>query len=441
MDAFHDTVGAHDINSYVISIANVAYKYGVSTSAAWTNSITNRIVETYTSTLGDPSRFAQGTHVTTLQNTFYDDNYILYLDTILNPTSLIDHSIFRIMSEEIYDIYSYLGELYSIPEKTESKKYGPVLVTLDWDTSLVNPSEAKPIYKYYNIIEGSRGAYSLIINHACTSIMRNYSWPAITSFCNYTTSSAGTANIARWISTNGGSYDASLMDYIRATEERMGVVYHVASRLHKQYLSNADVKTSTIAMARGIFPSEGERYLMMNASSNRFNKLKALCMANPTKITYSLISSKVTYYNIQGPMTSVVSIETALNEAGGTSQLKSASHDVPSESIIKWTSPLKRNVIWPVGDTITEIYSTDEISFGRIQIPCTNWNDVRRVQENIPEVIKQYSKSYTFVADTLYKAVNAFYSSIRELGIKNASMTYDGIKGHGTYDVTYTYAA
>jgi len=431
MDAFHDPNDANRIVGYLMNIADTAHYYGVGIEAGWTNQISDKLVITRSTYIGNPDRFSQGFHSTTSQSIYYSDSYIDFISAMLG-------SIYNVVYEDTYDTYETLTELLAIPSKNEVEKYGPVIITLDWDVSLVDPSESKPIHKYYNIVEGSRGAYALLINHACTHIIRNYSYAAVGTFAAYANQGVGEANIQKWLATNGAVYSTDLMESIRATEERLGILSHIVSKLHRQIWSNIDPKTLTIAMARGVNESDVHKHMMVMQNVYRFNRLKTLCTNfGGTRVINALISTKNTTYNIQGPMTTVTSVETSLNEAGGTSQMRSSSQSVVSENILRWATPLKRNIIWPTGPYLSNAVSDDTTVYSKIQVPTSNWDDIKRIYETAPNFITQASKSYTFVADTLYNAVDAFYASVKQLGIRTASMSYDSLKGRGTYDVSY----
>jgi hypothetical protein len=440
------------IIAYILKLANKAHYYGVGVEASWIDKIFKKKVVSRSTYYGNPDRYAQGTHDTTIQNIIYDDPYINFILDVFNdymsPSATYDDFNVRplesytpcnTIAEVITNNYEILTDLVSVPASNEIKKYGPVLVTLDWDVALVNPAEAKPIFKYYNIVEGSRGAYSAIINIACTRIAMERALDSVWSLYAYVgVNGAGEALIKRWIREQGGTPNITLMDAMRLAEEQTGLINHIGHRINNQIFTTLDPKSIVTLKIAGCKESDVDLYRAAQRAEARYQNLIKLCTDNPPKLIYTLLSSKVTKYNILGPMTTVTNVTSALNEAGGTSQVGSTSHSVPSESLIKYSSPLKRNLVWPTGGALTAATSDPNIVYSRIQIPTTNWDDIRRVYEACPKNITQASKSYKFHATSIKDAISDFYNSINDLGIRTASMSYDALKEMGTYDVSYT---
>jgi len=451
-----DDKGAMKIIGYVMGIAGAAFKYGVGVQSGWVNKISSKKIVSESSFYGDPNRYAQGFHDTTKQNTIYDDPYINFIiatflpykktgisfNTYLTSPELNSGSSFdpyRTISETISDSYSTLTDLVAVPSKNKSEKYGPVLVTLDWDVALVDPTEAKPMFKYYNIVEGSRGAYTAMINVACSRIFIDYKLPAIWTLSAY--ASAGEANVFKWLHQSGGSINVSLKNAFQTAEEQTGLMGHIASRINKQIFTNNDPKNITMAKAAGVNPSDIQNYMAAMKNIARYKNLAKMCAANPPRLIYTLLSSKITKYNIRGPISTVTTVTHSLNEAGGTSQIGSTSHSVASEGLIKNASPLKRNLSWPTGPALTPATNNPNLMYSRVQLPTTNWEDIIRVYNACPKNITQASASYKFYAENVKIAISNFYNSVNGLGIKTANMSYDSIKETGTYDVTYTYAS
>ena len=252
---------------------------------------------------------------------------------------------------------------------------------------------------------------------------------------------SGDASLMSWVQKKGSTIDGTLLTLIRSTEERTGLIHHVGEKLFGQIMTSLSIKDIAEIYAAGVSPSVGQQYISSQSAINKFTNLVLFCRANPPKIVYTLISSNITSYNIIGPMTNVTAVQTALNEAGGTSQISTSTHAVVSESLLKKPSPLKRNLSWPTGPALPAAVSGPNLFYNRIQIPTTNWDDIQRIYQACPVNVYTGSKSYKFYAENMLVAMGNFYASVNEFGVKTAHMSYDALKSMGTYDVTYTYSS
>jgi len=438
LQPFHSPADALLITEYIVGISNLAYNLGVGSYSNWRNQIADKRIETRSTFHGDPMRFTQGLHSTTLQVTTTYNPYIDFLYSIVTNTP--QSNVAGVIHEETIDEYSKLTPLLGIPSVQSNESYAPVMITLDWDTALVDPYEIKPMYKFFNVVEGARSSYVAIINHACTQILRKFGRDAIFTFSAYGNQEGGTANLIRWMKQNGTISSTDLIEGVRKAEQNTGLIGQIINRIHRQVTTRIDQMSLVLAMCGGVKYSDTNNYTETTHMYDRFDALKARCLAENTKIVYMPVSSKKTYFRISGPTATVTTINSSINEAGGTSHVSKSKQSVLSESLLKFSSPLKRNVQWPASEDDQPIVFGAQAHMNKIQIPTTNWTDVRRVHENCPTFVTQYSKSYTFIADDVRAAVKDFYASSSDLGIRTASMSFDANKGRGTYDVSYVSA-
>lgn len=430
------------IVNMLVNMAFTANRLNVGSYDSWQNQLTNKVVETTNTFHGEPTRVSQGIPATTLQvTTIAADPYLALIKGILEVDDSDKGPIGRTYERSVYS-YSLITPLLAIPSVTTTNKYAPILRTFDWDTSLVDSTEVKPLFKYYNIVEGSRNAFSMLINAMCTKIMSWYTLQGVVSFIGYS-GSAGFVLLAEWLEEMGATLDPDIKEGVKQLREATGLVDHVVNRIYSQIFANVDAETIALAMQKGVKQSDGEAYFQMLDAYDRFQAVQDLCRRNPTLlIKNTLVSTKSTTYNLKGPVSNIAHTASSLNDVGGTYQVTNSVQTAVSESVLKYATPLKRNVMWPTGEGNLTVVSGGgaPIQYNRIQIPTSNWDDVKRLYDNAPKTVYQRSKSYTFVADTLFDAVADFYSSIRHLGLKSASMSYDCEKSRGTYDVSYTYA-
>ncbi len=433
--ADYNESAAHEIVQFILAITVMAKNAGVSLGKNWDSHSKDTEIVVKSTYAGDEQRFSSGLALTSTKTTTVDDKYIDFLKAVLNMPTL--NTTTTEITTHTYSTGDDGLALTALPDTTIVEKYGPYIRTLDYTMCLINPVEQKPLFRLFNIVEGARGALAVILNIICGHIFSHYAFQDVWSFMITAHDDLGFGRLQKTLSKGGIVISDSFMTTMRNTKQVTSILSKVQSMVSSQFNNlNIDIDTANLAVAIGMPDSTHLDYTGLHDVKVAFDLIQQRTLKSRYTIFQNkLISFNKTQYHICGATTVVVTSNTALSDNGAMCNVNSKSQTVPSEQIIKRLSPLKRTVTYPTGGSLKS--ASNLYTHSRVQIPCSNWDDVRRVQTNCPTSITQGNASYMFNAKDLYEATNAFYSSINQSGIKTAKMSYDCTKGSGTFDVGY----
>lgn len=430
--------GAIGIINDIVKIAEHAETAGIRFGANWGRRHSEQSVHTSAVFSGDRTRFAQGLQESTVKTTTVSDGYTQFMNLCMETEQEL-----QITETAVHSYEGSGSDLIAVPIETIITKHSPCVRTLDWDSALVDPTEIKPMYKLYNIAEGSRGDVSAIVNMMCTRIVRNYTLNDIHTFKTFTAKNVGISGIVAKLSKIGHTVPSSFIEAMQTLKERTTLVEFVNQRLSMQLASNVDMATANAALiANMVNVTDHNTYIALQYMHRRYLALKAICDTNfPVEYFESkMVSFRKIQFEVCGAITVVHTSSTALDKNGAMCQVNSQTETRVTESVLQKQSPLKRTVQWPTGTELRAARDSD-IIYNRIQVPSANWDDVKTIQLNTPRYITQGTKSYRIRADTIYTAADDFYASVRRPGVKTARLSYNAVQGTGTFEVSYITAS
>jgi hypothetical protein len=157
-------------------------------------------------------------------------------------------------------------------------------------------------------------------------------------------------------------------------------------------------------------------------------------------LVYKTTKATLTEFDINGSVTLVTKHTRFIDSGGLMCRTQSNYSSVVTEQIIKKIQPIMRIVKYPTkgyGPYNTVISSTFPIEFATIQIPTTNWDDVRTVYDASPTVVGQCSRAYEVVSPE-YSPVRDKFIDVTDIpGVQTAQLIYSFTTGQGSLSYSY----
>jgi len=410
-----------------------------------------------TSLLGDPDKHARGLPYHTVKKTTVQDNVLSQLDFLDIPDDL------EILHEEKTAYKSVTdNNIYFLPTASYTKTQQPVLQTLNWDKSVVQPGDLGPVLKFFPLLR--IGSYQgmalfLLLHKFVIGLTSAQLW----MFIMLSDSTYGSTNIARlakqYLTGEDFRTTKATYDLIHSLMQSTSLVKWMHQVLKRQIMANLDYKNAIQVIGDPAKLKEINEAMNTKAMTE---KLLNIAVAHKPKIVDLITDITYTEYtpgNVDvnnlfsvkndgsfgfnekdmpaGTTTTVTTRSVSITSDGAYCEASFTTKPVFTQSLLKNLTLFKQTVTSKLARKWNPI-SGGHWLIKTAHIPTTSWEDVTNLATE-GSIVKKSISGYGIennVGNLLNNLNDLFYN---DTSVQSASVRWEAVSGKYTENINKVY--